>query len=319
MNTSPYSILRLSKALINRSPRENFLTVLKKLKRQSTSLVYHEKYVLASSKHMDSAKLIDRLFRYQRVIGNAICWDYIDFRDKKVIEIGSGPLLGWGPIAIFLGCERYVCVEPDFNESLLRSESVWKRYFLYVHSQLKAIYGEIMSYDEFKMSIMEKVDIYTTKFQYIPLNAGFCDIMLSNSVLEHIVNVEELFSRMALVCSEKCIHLHAIDFGNHRSTDDPFEGVYNYSRDEYRKRYPNSQLNLLKPSEFVDMFRRVGIKTQIVVYHKWREIPHGEVVPYWRKYSKEDLSTLVAFVVSSNGCGAGEYRDTGFMGRRSGS
>ena len=66
------------------------------------------------SKHFDSAKLIDRLLRYEMVTGLRIDW-----KDKCVLELGGGPVLGWALLAIACGAKQYLFLEPAFNQEMI--------------------------------------------------------------------------------------------------------------------------------------------------------------------------------------------------------
>ena len=76
---------------------------------------------------MDARRPIDRLCPYQRILRERVDWREIEFESKTIVEIGCGPLLGWGPIATYLGCERYVCIEPRLQLSVVTSDAIARR------------------------------------------------------------------------------------------------------------------------------------------------------------------------------------------------
>ena len=90
---------------------------------------YDLQSVLASSYHMDCRKPIDRFLRYAHLLQNRIAWTPLEFDRKTVLEIGCGPLLGWGPVAVYLGATDYVCVEPRFCPEVLDSPEIEAGYF----------------------------------------------------------------------------------------------------------------------------------------------------------------------------------------------
>ncbi len=254
--------------------------------------------ILGSQKHMDPTKLIDRLFRYQRVIGNQVDWQPIDFNDKVVLEVGSGPLLGWGPIAVYLGSSKYICVEPTYNPKVLNSLKLWDKYFIYLYKQLIAIFGQRMSFSEFKHKVLSNITCYNKNFQDAELIPGFFDLALSNSVLEHVIDLDEFLKKLKFVCKSSCIHMHVIDFGNHCATPSPFTRIYKYRPEEYFRRYAHF-INLKRPLELEKIFKQYNFDVQLIPYIKIEEHFPIDINYYWKRFPKEELSIEVAFIVST--------------------
>lgn len=90
------------------------------------------------------------------------------FDNKAVLELGCGPLLGWGPLVLFFG-----------------ADVVKQQYFIPMRQELVANFGELLPFDEWFYRIQ-------SRSQKMDLNgSSVIDITLSNSVLQH-VPVEEL-------------------------------------------------------------------------------------------------------------------------------
>lgn len=65
--------------------------------------------ICGSLKHLNPVTLIDRWERYLRVLStNAKVIPKPNFANKVVFELGCGPLLGWGPLALFLGAKAFI-------------------------------------------------------------------------------------------------------------------------------------------------------------------------------------------------------------------
>ena len=122
-------IFRIITRLYDRSPRQLIIALGRRLRSKGGKFDVAE--VLSSAKHMQSQRPYNFLNRYETIINRVLGDGYrLDFQDKRVLEIGCGPLLGWAPLAIFLGARDYVCVEPMFNPDILRKNIVRERYFL---------------------------------------------------------------------------------------------------------------------------------------------------------------------------------------------
>ena len=258
-----------------------------------TGSSYDLQTILDSPKYMDPAKVIDRLERYQRVLGNRGPWDRIDFNGRTVLEIGCGPLLGWAPVAIYLGCEKYVGVEPGADGSIARSEHVWAAYFKNVHRQLRAYYGERMNLSEFRERLLSAT-VFQQPLEETDWDDEVFDIVLSNSTLEHVFDIEPFFRTLASVSSDDTVHLHAVDFGNHLRKDSPFAGLYDAPRPEG---HSHRGINLVKPSEFLELFRNVGIDIELVPYYSVEGLLDQQIAPFWRRFEMEDLALKVGFFI----------------------
>src|SRR3989338_3157544 len=70
--------------------------------------------IIQSTKDMRPQRVADFLSRYERIIQKENPSWKLDFTGKNVLELGSGPLLGLAPFAIFMGCRQYVCLEPMY-------------------------------------------------------------------------------------------------------------------------------------------------------------------------------------------------------------
>ena len=294
---------RIVNALLHRSPFENWITLKRKLRGfRSDHAAFDLESVLRSVKHFDPCKLLDRLGRYQTVLRNSGEWVDLEFSGKNVLEIGSGPLLGWAPIACFLGCAHYVCVELHFDSTVVESQVIRDRYFVPLYRQLRAIFGPHMSFSEFERALSESVSCHTTTLEHVALAPDSFDVVISNSVLEH-VHVEQLavfFERLRTVTRLGGRHLHCIDFGNHSSSIDPFEGLYSAPADKVRSRFP--VLNVVKPSEFLRLFIQVGFEGRFVPYLRVEPDETDLIASEWHRFRHDDLLTAVGFLVGQRVC-----------------
>ena len=297
------SLSRYLRHIINKSPRENLADLRARLSGAGPPPPGGVEAVMASAKHMDPGKLIDRLFRYQRVIANRLAqegetWPWLEFEGRRVLEVGSGPLLGWGPLAVYLGCTSYTCVEPTFEGEILASERVWRRYFRLHYLQLEAVFGRRMGPDAFQERILRNIQVLPTSLEEADLPASAYDLVLTNSVLEHVMDLDGFFGELRRVLCPDCRHFHAMDFGNHAGVGDPFEGLYDLEPAEYFRK-KSDFLNLKRPSELVDIFARSGLEVSLIPYYTYPNYPWDRLALYWQRFSREELCLRVGFFVSS--------------------
>ena len=285
------------KSLYDLPPR----TVLRQMKRKfslHSKRIYHLEDVLESPKYMRSQRMFDFINRYQLILKRNLRWEELDFFDRRVVEIGAGPLLGWGPLAVFLGCRSYTCVEPMFNPAVLESSAVIERYFLPLYKDLSAIYGPRESFEHFFDFLGEKVSVLRDEFLSANVDGPF-DIVLSNSCLEHVWPLDETLRRLRDVCVAGVRFIHLVDFGNHRGTRGPFDGMYSMELQEYFSRY-GKKINLARASDVLRCLREAGFDAVMVPYYSYEEHYDERIHSYWsERYSEEDLFLKAALFVNA--------------------
>jgi len=89
------------------SPKENLTAFMRRWGR-SARYGYSVDETLKSRKHMNVQNLIDRWFRLWRVAGQSSGQMQPQLDGKDIFELGCGPLLGFGPLTLFLGAKVFV-------------------------------------------------------------------------------------------------------------------------------------------------------------------------------------------------------------------
>ena len=142
------------KAIIDRSPRENLASI-------SRRLLHHGKYyyqpeeVFRSPKYARSQRLYDFYHRYNTIVSHHSTWTCPDFRSQTILELGPGPLLGWGPLAVFHQCAQYFGIEPNYNQEIIDDLRFRQIYLLNVHRDLCAIYNQNTNFESFQQAIRD--------------------------------------------------------------------------------------------------------------------------------------------------------------------
>ncbi len=259
---------------------------------------YSLDYVLESPKEMRSQRMFDFLNRYQIILGRHLEWPEIDFAGARVLEIGPGPLSGWGPLAVFLGAESYVGLEPMFNLEVIRAAPIVEKYFLPHYKDLVAVFGPRMSFDRFVAEMEDRIHIQDQELLKAHLDGPF-DLILSNSCLEHVHPLQESLLKIRRAAAPGVRFLHVVDFGNHQATRNPFEGLYRVEPEEYLKKHGRS-LNLWRAPDVLDILNQTGFEARMAPYYYFREFFEDKICPYWReRYTEDDLFLKVALFVEA--------------------
>lgn len=283
--------------VVNRSPGENLRALRAKLTTGSTDFMYDLETVTRSPFHMDARRPIDRLDRYQRVLRRRHDWHDLDFEGKTVVEVGCGPLLGWGPIATYLGCRRYVCVDPRLQPAVVHSGLVARRFFLPMLRQLEALYGRGIELDTYLERLSRCVEPVTREFAATPPVAGPVDLVFSNNVLQHVHDLDGFLDGVRAVSGAATRQLHIVHFTDHESPPDrPFDAIYSVSPRAYLAR--RALVNLKRPSEVAAAFDRHGIGVTLVPYIVGDQPDPARLDPHWRQFTAEDLAIEIAFYAS---------------------
>ena len=251
--------------------------------------------LLSSAKHGRGIRFAELLLRQEAIVRRHLPWEPLAFERAQVLEIGCGPLGGYGPLAIFCGAERFASAEPEWDENLFFSEAVRERYLRVFHADLTALYGPRMEFDAFVATLRARMQIHKSGFAAAPF-AGSFDVVLSQSCLEHVFPLDSTIARLAAVQSPQARFLHLVDFGNHYPTVNPFEGLYEQPPADYIARRGKA-INLLRVTDIAVAFSQHGLNAQIVMSRRAAGNYPGMVHPWWReRYADEALFTQLVLV-----------------------
>lgn len=251
--------------------------------------------LMSSSKHARGIRFAELLLRQEAIVARQMDWMPIAFEGKRVVEIGCGPLGGFGPLAIFCGAETFESAEPEWDPKLLFHPAVVEKYLRVFHADLTALYGERVGFDEFCELLDKRMRITRTGFEAAPI-PGTVDIVLSQSVLEHVFPLEGTVRKLAEIQSSDTQFLHLVDFGNHYPTTNPFEGLYDAPADDYIAKRGKA-INCLRMSDIARAFRAAGISANFIPSRVVSAPYPGQLHPWWQdNYDTQDLSTQLCLI-----------------------
>lgn len=209
-----------------------------------------------------------------------------------MLEIGAGPLLGWALSALALGAKKYVVLEPAMDISVI---GMFNKYFKQHRRLVTQTFGPVDSFDQ----LIEdgRIEIVTGDARSTGLLDSSIDLVISNSVLEHIPNLTELTSELDRVVTDNSEQWHFVDLKDHRgNNEDPFSFLYSRSPDELRRmyRWRGLNINMLRAPDVTKAFSS-NFETEaftMLADSAYSSIKNAH--PYWTsRYSPEDLGTEV--------------------------
>lgn len=254
---------------------------------------YSLQTVLKTPKHMDFKMEIERWERMWRMcqlhqLKEVEC--HFDFTGKKILEVGCGPVLGIGPLAIFRGAQRFFYQEPDFVREVVASPAIRDAYFQPLHEELVANYGQLMPFEEWHSKVLDQSE--PLKQDLGPI----VDITISHSVLEHIPRKEFADFLQGLYNSSRpgAWFAHTVDFGPHGFGTGRMESLY-----EMDRQVEPPRLNLLRKSDVETALRSAGFRLEAPIPYKTDRLGKTRIHESWRKYSEDDLSHRVVILLGS--------------------
>jgi len=245
-------------------------------------------------KLMRSQRVYDFLSRYEAILRRSVAWRPLDWEGKRVLEIGCGPLYGFLPLAVFLGAEHCMGVEPEMIPGVLDSGKLQNSYFKPLFNDLSAIYGPRMAFGEFMQALKERMQIERAEILKLEQPEQKFDIILSNSCLEHVFPLDESLRHLAGMCANDCRFIHSVDFSNHKDKANPFGGMYDYPPDEYLSKHGRG-VNLHRASDVLRLLKEAGFDACMTPYAEVPDLVPQSPCPYWtERYSDNDLAIRVA-------------------------
>jgi hypothetical protein len=253
-------------------------------------------------------KLVRKLLRtglyraLTRLLGRASQWsdpamarsirDYylkqgLDFRDKRVVEVGGGGHFGMGMLLLEAGARQVILVDPKLAGGLARRTAA----------------GRIECFRDLS-EVPAALD-------------GRIDVICSHLALEHFRDLESLFRHTARLMAEDGISHHRVDLSDHTYhffTRYPFLAGFFKGRGLYHLRYserafrwlndPKCYMNRMLLPDYTDMAGRHGLKLEIrgmrlyspvrineeiLERYQWHPVAHLRVLEFGADVSKPRL------------------------------
>ncbi len=285
--------------LMSLTPRETYRILRRRLPGSRNGPAWTPDELLSSPKYSRGIRFAELLMRQEAVVRRHLPnWLPLEFEGKRVVEVGCGPLAGYGPLAIFCGAVSFESAEPEWDASLFFSVPVTEKYLRVFHADLSALYGPRMTFREFIAALRERVHVEVRGFETSSIR-GPVDVVLSQSVLEHVFPLEATLSKLAAIQGPATQFLHLIDFGNHYPTENAFEGLYDQPAAAYIARRGKA-INCLRVSDIANIFSSAGIEAAVIPSRVIVDGYRGVIHPWWReRYAESALFTQLSIVANT--------------------
>jgi len=232
--------------------------------------------------------------------------DQYPFRDKHVLELGPGPDLGTGLIILALGAKSYTAIDKNkliyktpksFYDTLLdhlKEFPGWFKAKVAVNNLQKGNFNEDFRY------------VWDPCFSLQKLTSKKFNILVSQAVLEHVVNVRKIFQVLYHKLDSNAIMVHEVDLAAHTGlirTLDPLNHL-RYSDPIWNLLKFNGSPNRLRMTDYQKMLNQLGVEKieakQITVLDK-KYVKKSK--PYlsekFRKYPDEDIGTKSFYLLAA--------------------
>ncbi len=284
---------RIIKRLWEMPPSETAHKVIRRLSGRNGEFDVQE--LARSTRQMRPQRFYDFLSRYEAILERHVGWEKLEFEGRHVLEVGCGPLLGFGLIALYRGAASYSAMEPQFDPRVLDEPAIVNTYFLGVFNDLSAIYGPRYEFREFMELLKNRTRVTAEPLLETPLTGPF-DVVLSNSCLEHIFDFEASMRRLRQLCAADYRYLHLVNFSSHRAGKNPFAALYATDADSYAAQFGN-HINLLRPPDILAALTAAGFAPQLAPYVNFKGFFEGPIHESWAKrYSEEELFLHTAII-----------------------
>ena len=228
---------------------------------------------------------------------------------SRILEIGAGVHnpLGCSLIALSMSCAEAISVDPgavlsSHLDDALTVGLVGK--ILPTPQFARIAQGADRSHDLHKQDrpTPECIDLGAARFFHCDIDSfetsGRFDVIHSNATIEHIADLPSVCKRMFAMTEDGGIHIHKIDFIDHRyyTLDDPKD------LDAFRFLLVGEEdlltdCNRLRISEVVSLFRNAGFDV-LPTHALWRrDVPSDALAhlqPRFRTLSSADIETTCA-------------------------
>ena len=233
-------------------------------------------------------------------------------KGRRILEVGAGvhnPLAS-AILAVAKGAAFAVGAEPGristaFFEDALTTSLIAGSQFPAAHilsSITHELVMRVVSPDELlpvNIELAASILLANSTLEQASFE-GYFDIFHSNAVLEHIMDFEGFLKTVHAVGSPRSLHIHKIDFIDHRFYDVvapvPIDGFRFLLKNEPAE---DEQCNRLRISEMIDAYERHGFELLNIEKRWLRAFPdeYFEVLPErFRSLDRESLETIGAIV-----------------------
>ena len=220
--------------------------------------------------------------------------EFGDLRGKVVLEIGPG--INFGPI-LFLSCHGIIPIVADrflapwdaeYHPEFYRNLRVELRRH---HPELDLRpFDAILEAGTYPRDVLSRIEV---GIESISLPSNSVDIVVSNAVLEHVVDHAQAFSQLYRITKPGGSGVHQVDFRYHKSFDRPLEHLL-FSQSDFERTSGafRESGTYLRHFDMANLFRASGFEVRDFCPNDWASPEYlQDIVPRLRTARKSRYRT----------------------------
>jgi SAM-dependent methyltransferase len=138
--------------------------------------------------------------------------------NKTIVELGPGDTMATAFFFLAYGAKRVVCFDRfKLLQNTTKNTLIAQQVLSILPEQQRQHLQTILSFDDLKQVRWDPIRLQYlhNRYENITLENNSVDIILSNAVLEHVQNLDVLFSHMYRILKPGGIMVHAADLKSH--------------------------------------------------------------------------------------------------------
>jgi SAM-dependent methyltransferase len=226
------------------------------------------------------------------------------FAGADVLEIGPGPDLGTGLVILAMGARSYVAID--------KNELIWKTPQLFYDTLLEKL-KTFPRYENAKAALkvfrhnnVNDVFSYACGPDLNGLTFKKFDVLVSQAVLEHIINIESVFETLYKRIAPGGLMIHEIDFGTHTGIIrdiDPLNHLRYCSAIWNLLKFDGSP-NRLQLSDYKNVFNQLGfrkieVKVLKILDKQYVHRTKTHLSALFRDYSDEEIGIKSLYLLAT--------------------
>ena len=210
--------------------------------------------------------------------------EIIDYKNKKILEIGGGNFWGLLPFFAKFGSKKYTNIDIALDQRIIKSNFVWNKFLKKNSSYLSS-------------KIINKIECSNYECQIENFNnQDKFDRVVSVSCLEHIKDIDSFFKSIKKYTNSNSIHLHLVNFSNHLNEKHPFNYIYTLDKNKFLKDY-NVSINLLRLNDYEIILQNHNFDFEVIILKK-KSIRNLKINDFWlNNYSLDQLEVHSALII----------------------
>ncbi|MEW6557425.1 MAG: methyltransferase domain-containing protein [Elusimicrobiota bacterium] len=232
------------------------------------------------------------------------------FTGKNVLELCPGQDIGTGIIILALGAKSYTAV--DKNKLMYRTPSTFYNVLLNHLEKLPGYETAQKAAADFQKSEFNGSIryIWDARFDLQQLSSEKFDILVSQAVLEHIVDIHAIFQILYFKLKPNAVMVHEVDLGTHTGFIrdlDPLN-LLRYSDTVWNLVKFDGSPNRLRMTDYQNIFTELGFvkvetKQKMVLDSEYVKKVKPWLSAEFRKYPEYDIETKSFYLLAQKEMG----------------